>query len=754
MQPNSIDLKSNLKNAQEKITSLTEILGAIEEFVDSQFEDIESEARRNSLIESTGALVSLATRKICLPEDSPAGFLNSDYFESELNSSGTTVLDNTVFAQSLTAFIQEPLDKRTFSKSKLCNSFKNLLHQIQKKKSLQELIKDPLLVGWLNQLLNSKRLDYDERRKKKSIQELSNLTQWYTPKWVANILVEEVLGTCDISQRINRTFLDPACGAGHLLIPAYLKLIEQTDKSQKSIEQILKYQLYGLEIDSHVLRIAGLSIYLATRDIDRVSEFSIPNLYYFVGEGSAAGSYIMGAKSPVKSKVLNSLDNQIVTLQSIPEKFDAIAANPPYLSNRLIPKELKSYLKEHYPNSHYDLYTAFFELALKLLNSQGRTSFICQQSFLSIKRFEKLRMFLMNNYNLVTVAQLGKGVFATRSGEKVNSAIVTVGNYNESKHSNKVTVLSKEEQTLRKNIRPLSDIEHVFKSVPGHPLAVWCPNEIANLFQKTIPFESPESGIICTNGLFTCNNKKFVKHFSELQAKERASFVPYDKGGSKKWYYTTPYFLDWGENGEAIRKYRKERGQSVSLPGEDYYFKEGITYSYIGPSGFKARLLSPNSVFDIASSAIFSKQVSLFYLLGFLNSSLIRFILGVLNPTINFQIGDLRKIPYIEPDKNTKGRVIELSKAAIELAIQVEKYIDSSPAYDACQVRKLMPVINSGGLKFKIAQIEAKENEIQAEINSLIYRLYGISEELEKFIESDPWVKKDTFTQIRKVSSV
>ena len=37
---------------------------------------------------------------------------------------------------------------------------------------------------------------YNKRKEKgeiKSIQELSNLTQWYTPKWVANILVEEVL---------------------------------------------------------------------------------------------------------------------------------------------------------------------------------------------------------------------------------------------------------------------------------------------------------------------------------------------------------------------------------------------------------------------------------------------------------------------------------------------------------------------------------------------------------------------------------
>ena len=102
--------------------------------------------------------------------------------------------------------------------------------------------------------------------------------------------------------------------------------------------------------------------------------------------------------------------------------------------------------------------------------------------------------------------------------------------------------------------------------------------------------------------------------------------------------------------------------------GERFYFRQGITYSYIGTKGFKARLLSPGSVFDIASSALFSDEIDLSYMLGFLNSSLIRFILGTLNPTVNFQIGDLRRIPMRKPSHDTEREVAALAMEAVDLA--------------------------------------------------------------------------------------
>src|SRR5262249_47390131 len=148
-----------------------------------------------------------------------------------------------------------------------------------------------------------------------------------------------------------------------------------------------------------------------------------------------------------------------------------------------------------------------------------------------------------------------------------------------------------------------------------------------------------------------------------------------------KWYRTTPYLLHWGKDGAAIREYRAKRGQSRKLPGERFYFQTGVTYSYIGTKGFRARLLSPNAIFDIASSAVFSEVLDPLYLLGFLNSSFVRFLLGVLNPTINFQIGDLRRLPLAMPDGSAQKAVAAKAATAVDLAQTIDAFDHTSPRF-------------------------------------------------------------------------
>src|SRR5262249_33847602 len=135
-----------------------------------------------------------------------------------------------------------------------------------------------------------------------------------------------------------------------------------------------------------------------------------------------------------------------------------------------------------------------------------------------------------------------------------------------------------------------------FAIISGAPFAFWCPPSIARLFHAHPPMESSDTRITLTNGLFTCNNSKFVKPHWQVPEAERDEYVPYDKGGGQKWYRTTPYLLHWGKDGAAIREYRAKRGQSRKLPGERFYFQTGVTYSYIGTKGFRARLLSPNAI--------------------------------------------------------------------------------------------------------------------------------------------------------------
>lgn len=621
---------------------------------------------------------------------------------------------------------------------------------------------DPLFPAWVYQYL----LHRQEKNWKKNfkISTRSNTsedlyTQWFTPSWIAEFLVEESITAS------RKTFLDPACGAGQILVPAIQRTIDLQIKHGVSLEEALKTALseyvYGLEIDPDLTAASTISMYLTCRDIHRIAELPKANVFTVVDDisdgelsRSVGGSLRVGISQLKTSTMLLRADEFILFQKSktgkdrekfstsrLPEKFAALAANPPYMSMRNMPSATADLLKQHYPQSKNDLYAAFIELSVGLLQSDARASIICQQSVLSISRYEKLRLLIKQNCEMETVVQLGSGSFPTKPGEKVNNAIITLRRKTSDLEKKEKLLFSfarilyseEKRQAERQGIKSLLDSQTVNTNRFANPeigvkteFAPWCPQQIQGIFEAHPPLQSNDAKTIVVNGLFTCNNRLFVKKYDEVAAEARHEYVPYDKGGGQKWYHSTPYLLHWVRNGDEIRDYRASRGQSRSLPGEDFYFKPGITYSYIGTQGFKARLLSPNSIFDIASSSVFTTEELRMYMLGFLNSSLVRFLMGVLNPTINFQIGDLRKIPFALPDLSTQIAIGRLAFEAVELVRSIESAIDERAGCRAPDD--------------EYRSAKAKESSIQKEIDTMIFELYKVSSDIQKQIVVDPWV--------------
>jgi len=130
--------------------------------------------------------------------------------------------------------------------------------------------------------------------------------------------------------------------------------------------------------------------------------------------------------------------------------------------------------------------------------------------------------------------------------------------------------------------------------------------------------------------------------------------------------------------------------------------------------------LSEGAIFDIASSAIFSNKYDLHFLLGFLNSALVAYLLSILNPTINFQIGDLRKLPFRAPDNTLEAKVAQLAREAVSL------------------VRSLPHTTEAG----EIAIISRREKDIQAQIDALIFEHYQLSSSAQQAVMQEPWVQR------------
>lgn len=660
---------------------------------------------------------------------------------------------------------------------------------------VSELLSNPLLPGWMWQVLaarprarigipppgdeGNRKSSASARAKDISGTQVADLTQWFTPAWIAEFLIDETVGWLLKRERAGTPdlrFIDPACGAGHLLVQSLREIIANSQiPPAVALSHALEQQIFGCDVEQQVLDLCGFSLYLFCRDIDRHTDFPLPHIYRIRESGepdNMVGSLWLGLSGHAETSGYRQ-GNQPANLQacgprgSMPllespllGQYTAIATNPPFLGHRLIPPELTSFLDRYYSSGRFDLYAAFLSLCSRLMADGGRMGLICQQSFMSVARFKQLRTELLQSCHLRALVQLGSGAFGPVSGEKINSAIVVAEKMGTTVEQSpaestiecwRLLGADRQKQAELQGIRSQAVTtvqQSCFATINGAPLSFWCPPELSRLFQRLPGLGSECTGIVCVNGLFTCNNKLFVRNYREIDPSQVDQWVPYDKGGGHKWYKTTPLMLHWADNGNAIRQYRGKQGQSISLPGEQYYFQTGITYSYIGTRGFRARLLSPNSVFDIASSAVFTNKVDLFYLLGFFNSALVRFLLGVLNPTINFQIGDLRRLPFAFPDQETVKKVSGAASTATGLARYLDTFDHQSPAYRgpafsrfAGQATKSQDARSAYDAYLSdLHRINETERHCQSTIDDYIFELYQISTAHRRLILADPSV--------------
>jgi type I restriction-modification system DNA methylase subunit len=147
-------------------------------------------------------------------------------------------------------------------------------------------------------------------------------------------------------------------------------------------------------------------------------------------------------------------------------------------------------------------------------------------------------------------------------------------------------------------------------------------------------------------------------------------FLPYDKGGESdaeggwlpNYYVPTQYFIDWSR--EAIHRLRtatiadvkRRKGQEDRIKEGDedriasrfqnaeYYFREGLTFSWTGQYSPTFRYHTPTP-FDHGGSCIFTSHISPEELLGLCCSMLARYLMRqFINHTVNFGVDDVKEL--------------------------------------------------------------------------------------------------------------
>jgi methylase of polypeptide subunit release factors len=481
-------------------------------------------------------------------------------------------------------------------------------------------------LGYIYQLQQLSRREQLQSRvqqpnKQTTVEDLIAFTQLYTPDWVVNFLVGRALPSGKTK------LLDPACGSGHFLLGAM---------EHDRIEEI-----HGWDIDETGLFVAKLSLALKA------------------------------ARHPNRAIKLEHRDS--LERSNSEERFDLVVGNPPYIGRKLMDRELKERLKKEYPTAHSDLCAAFIARGLELLKPGGKLAFITQSSLLVLPTYEELRKSVLREHRLDTVVELGPHVFPLVAGEKVNSVLLIIehGQNTDAPCTYLDLRDAADKQGMLEHANWTSVDQTRFENFRGTSFNFSCPPSYQILRERTAPL-SEHADI--RQGLATTDNATFVRYWWQVPTEEIGNqWIPYAKGsGSERWFAPIDTVVDWRNNGEAIKKKVAERYPYLNgkiewvVKNEQYYFREGLTFSFVNAKNLAIRWLPPGCIFDVGGSALFSDEQ--WFLLAYLNSSFIATFARHLNPTINFQVGDLKQLPYVQ--FQNKDELAQLAKECVELKQQ------------------------------------------------------------------------------------
>ncbi|MBS0211411.1 MAG: Eco57I restriction-modification methylase domain-containing protein, partial [Planctomycetes bacterium] len=197
--------------------------------------------------------------------------------------------------------------------------------------------------------------------------------------------------------------LDPGCGEGAFTVAAAVRLVHAGGIPESFAE--VADCIFAIDRDHDAVAICR----------DRVAEA-------LVTEG-------------VSKSLANKLAGHWVVIGDFLEhdfdrKFDLVVGNPPYVRQEAIPKakleRYRSSLKCFYDRA--DLYVAFFERSLQLLEKEGRLAFICPDRFAKNKYGKKLRGLIAERFAVEYVLDLAQaspfepdvtcypGIFVMRHG--------------------------------------------------------------------------------------------------------------------------------------------------------------------------------------------------------------------------------------------------------------------------------------------------------------------------------------------------
>ena len=205
------------------------------------------------------------------------------------------------------------------------------------------------------------------------------LGQVFTPKHI----VCNILDLCNYKDDVilKKHIIDNSCGNGAFLLEIVTRYIEAFQNKYHSLNGInidLETYIHGIELDQ--------AIY----------EECLVNLNKLLEEHHIFGvNWDILNKDALKTFKFNG-------------KMDYVVGNPPYVRVHNLEKQYKKVKEKTFTSKGMtDLFIAFFEIGICMLNNSGILCYITPNSFYNSVAGSKLREYLFNHKNLELLVDLG-----------------------------------------------------------------------------------------------------------------------------------------------------------------------------------------------------------------------------------------------------------------------------------------------------------------------------------------------------------
>ena len=369
-------------------------------------------------------------------------------------------------------------------------------------------------------------------------------------------------------------------------------------------------------------------------------------------------------------------------------KYPVVCTNPPYLNK--IEGRLKTFVTENYKDYSGDLFSVFTYRNLMFCKQDGYCGYMTPFVWMFIKTYEKLREFIIQSKSITTLVQMEYSAFEEAT-VPICSFVLKNGKATENGLYFKLSDFKGGmEIQKQKVLDALADKycgyfyesdQSNFSKIPGSPVAYWVSKNAVQAFetQKALgAIAEPKQG------LATTDNNRFVRAWSEVDfnkigfsySREKAAesgikWFPLNKGGEfRKWYGNNDFIVNYQHDGAEIKasvlsKYTYLKTPDFVVKNQQYYFCENGTWSAISSGKISVRYSPKGFIISNAGMAIFCESRLLRYIIAFMNSVCVSDeLLGVINQTLNFNAGDIEKLPLAFSDK-MESIVISLSDDCI-----------------------------------------------------------------------------------------